>query len=102
MKRGEIWQVQGRLVLIVSPEPFSRITKVPVVPIRSGGNSARTAGFAVGLTESKTTGVVRCEPTARPRPRSPQRQQARKRCGHSHGRSAGKDHADIRVSLSSV
>ena len=75
MKRGEIWLVgldptegheqKGRRpVLIVSPEVFNRVTKVPVVlPITSGGNFARTAGFAVPLTGAgtKTTGVVRCE-----------------------------------------
>jgi mRNA-degrading endonuclease toxin of MazEF toxin-antitoxin module len=51
-------------VLIVSPEPFNRITKVPVVlPITSGGNFARTAGFAVPLAGAgcKTTGVIRCD-----------------------------------------
>ncbi len=75
MKRGEIWLVSldptsgheqkgRRPVLIVSPEPFNRITKVPIVlPITSGGNFARTAGFAVPLTGAgtKTTGVVRCD-----------------------------------------
>lgn len=75
MKRGEIWLVgldpatgheqQGRLpVLIVSPEAFNRITKVPVVlPITSGGKFARMAGFAVPLNGAgtKTTGVVRCD-----------------------------------------
>jgi len=75
MKRGEIWLVgldpaegheqKGRRpVLIVSPEPFNRVTKVPVVlPITSGGNFARTAGFAVPLAGAgtKTTGVVRCD-----------------------------------------
>ncbi len=73
MKRGEIWLVsldpssgheqEGRRpVLIVSPESFNKITKVPiVVPITSGGNFARTAGFAVPLTGSKTTGIVRCD-----------------------------------------
>ena len=75
MKRGEIWMVgldptQGheqkghRPVLIVSPEAFNRVTKVPVVlPITSGGNFARTAGFAVPLAGAgtKTTGVVRCD-----------------------------------------
>jgi len=75
MKRGEIWLVsldptsgheQKGLgpVLIVSPEAFNRITKLPVVlPITSGGNFARTAGFAVPLTGAgtKTTGVVRCD-----------------------------------------
>jgi mRNA-degrading endonuclease toxin of MazEF toxin-antitoxin module len=75
MKRGEIWLVgldptegheqKGRRpVLIVSPEAFNVVTKVPVVlPITSGGNFARTAGFAVSLTGAgtKTTGVVRCD-----------------------------------------
>jgi len=75
MKRGEIWLVgldptegheqKGRRpVLIVSPEAFNRVTKVPVVlPITSGGKFARTAGFAVALTgaETKTTGIVRCD-----------------------------------------
>jgi mRNA-degrading endonuclease toxin of MazEF toxin-antitoxin module len=75
MKRGEIWLVsldptsghaQKRRcpVLIVSPEPFNRITKLPIVlPITSGGNFARTAGFAVPLTGAgtNTTGVVRCD-----------------------------------------
>jgi mRNA-degrading endonuclease toxin of MazEF toxin-antitoxin module len=73
MKRGEIWLVSldpssgherkgRRPVLIVSPESFNRITKVPiVVPITSGGNFARTAGFAVPLTGTKTTGIVRCD-----------------------------------------
>ena len=75
MKRGEIWLVgldpsegheqKGRRpVLIVSPEAFNQVTKVPVVlPITSGGDFARTAGFAVTLTGAgiKTTGVVRCD-----------------------------------------
>ena len=75
MKRGEIWLVSldptsgheqkgRRSVLIVSPEAFNRITRVPVVlPITSGGNFARTAGFAVPLTGAgtKTTGAVRCD-----------------------------------------
>jgi len=75
MKRGEIWLVsldptsgheqQGRRpVLIVSPEAFNRMTRLPVIlPITSGGSFARTAGFAVPLTGAgtKTTGVVRCD-----------------------------------------
>ena len=75
MRRGEIWLVSldpasgheqkgRRPVLIVSPEAFNRITKLPVIlPITSGGNFARTAGFAVPLTGAgtKTTGVVRCD-----------------------------------------
>lgn len=75
MKRGEIWLVgldpaagheqQGnRPVLIVSPDAFNRVTRVPVVlPITSGGKFARGAGFAVPLTGAgtTTTGIVRCD-----------------------------------------
>jgi mRNA-degrading endonuclease toxin of MazEF toxin-antitoxin module len=75
MKRGEIWLISldptsgheqkgRRPVLIVSPEAFNRLTKLPVVvPITSGGSFSRTAGFAVPLTGAgtKTTGVVRCD-----------------------------------------
>jgi mRNA-degrading endonuclease toxin of MazEF toxin-antitoxin module len=75
MKRGEIWLVSldptsgheqkgRRPVLIVSPESFNRITKLPLIlPITSGGNFARTAGFAVPLAGAgtKTTGAVRCD-----------------------------------------
>ena len=75
MKRGDIWLVSldptsgheqkgRRPVLIVSPEAFNRITKLPVIlPITSGGNFARTTGFAVPLTGAgtKTTGAVRCD-----------------------------------------
>jgi mRNA-degrading endonuclease toxin of MazEF toxin-antitoxin module len=74
MKRGEIWlvldpaegheQMGRRPVLIVSPEAFNRVTKVPVVlPITGGGRFARTAGFAVALdgAGTKTSGVVRCD-----------------------------------------
>lgn len=51
-------------MLIVSPEAFNRITRVPIVlPITSGGNFARIAGFAVPLTGAgtKTTGIIRCD-----------------------------------------
>ena len=75
MKRGDIWLVgldpahgheqKGRRpVLVVSPEAFNRVTKVPVVlPITSGGSFARTAGFAVTLegAGTRTTGIVRCD-----------------------------------------
>ena len=73
MKRGEIYMVsldptmgheqQGqRPVLIVSPTAFNEATKVPVVlPITSGGEFARRIGFAVPLSGTKTTGVVRCD-----------------------------------------
>jgi mRNA-degrading endonuclease toxin of MazEF toxin-antitoxin module len=74
-KRGEIWlvsldpasghQQKGRRpVLIVSPEAFNRITKLPVIPaIASGGNFTQAAGLVVPLTSAgtKTTGVVRCD-----------------------------------------
>jgi mRNA-degrading endonuclease toxin of MazEF toxin-antitoxin module len=75
MRRGEIWLVgldpaegheqKGRRpVLIISPDAFNQVTRVPVVlPITSGGNFARTAGFAVPLAGAgtETTGVVRCD-----------------------------------------
>ena len=73
MERGDIYLVsldptsgreqQGtRPVLVVSPTEFNRLTKAPIVlPITSGGNFARTAGFAVSLmgAGTSTTGVVR-------------------------------------------
>jgi len=75
MERGDIYLVsldpthgheqQGRRpVLVISPGKFNRLTKVPVVlPITSGGNFARSAGFAVSLTGAgtQTTGVIRCD-----------------------------------------
>jgi len=75
VERGDIYLVslnptagheqQGtRPVLVVSPAAFNRLTKTPVVlPITTGGNFARTAGFAVSLAEAgtKTTGVIRCD-----------------------------------------
>lgn len=89
MKRGDIYLVsldptagheqQGtRPVLIVSPDKFNTLTKVPiVVPITSGGNFARTAGFAVSLIGSgtQTTGVARCD---QPRPLDLAARKARK------------------------
>jgi mRNA interferase ChpB len=79
VKRGEIWLVsldpskgheqQGtRPVLIVSPDRFNAVTRVPLVlPITSGGGFARNAGFAVSLATAgtRTTGVIRCD---QPRP----------------------------------
>lgn len=75
MDRGEIWLVSldptagheqrgTRPVLIVSPVSFNAFTRLPVVvPITSGDNFARTAGFAVSLdgAGTKTTGVIRCD-----------------------------------------
>jgi mRNA-degrading endonuclease toxin of MazEF toxin-antitoxin module len=80
MRHGEIWLVgldptegheqKGRRpVLIISPDAFNRVTKVPVVlPITSGGGFARTAGFAVSLAGAvtMTTSVTRCD-----QPRAP-------------------------------
>jgi mRNA interferase ChpB len=75
MERGDIYLVsldptsgleqQGtRPVLVVSASAFNRLTKTPVVlPITTGGNFVRTAGFAVSLAgaNTNTTGVVRCD-----------------------------------------
>jgi mRNA-degrading endonuclease toxin of MazEF toxin-antitoxin module len=75
MERGDIYLVsldptQGheqrgrRPVLVVSPDAFNRLTRVPVVvPITTGGNFARTAGFAVSLVGAgtRTEGFIRCD-----------------------------------------
>ena len=75
MKRGEIYLVsldptsgreqQGtRPVLVVSPTAFNRMTRIPIVlPITTGGDFARTKGFAVSLSGAgtETTGVIRCD-----------------------------------------
>lgn len=75
MERGDIYLVSldptsgheqrgTRPVLIVSPAAFNRLTRTPVVlPITTGGNFARMAGFAVSLmgAGTETTGVVRCD-----------------------------------------
>ncbi len=75
MKRGDIYLVsldpssgneqQGmRPVLVVSPLAFNQLTKTPIVlPITSGGNFARTAGFAVSLmgAGTETVGIIRCD-----------------------------------------
>lgn len=73
MNRGDVYLVSldptagheqsgSRPVLIVSPLEFNQTTKLPVIlPITHGGDFARRLGFAVPLTEGKTTGVVRCD-----------------------------------------
>ena len=73
MKRGDIYLVSldptsgheqkgSRPVVIVSPDEFNQVTKLPVVlPITTGGDFARCLGFAVPLTGIKTTGVIRCD-----------------------------------------
>ncbi|HHG9496574.1 TPA: type II toxin-antitoxin system PemK/MazF family toxin [Citrobacter farmeri] len=75
MDRGEIWLVSldptagheqsgKRPVLIVSLASFNKLTQLPVVvPVTSGENFARSAGFTVSLdgAGTKTTGVIRCD-----------------------------------------
>lgn len=73
MNRGDIYHVsldptagheqQGyRPVLVISPTDFNRATQLPVIlPITNGGGFARRLGFAVVLTGTKTTGIVRCD-----------------------------------------
>jgi mRNA-degrading endonuclease toxin of MazEF toxin-antitoxin module len=73
MNKGDIYLIsldptlgheqQGKHpVLVISPEPFNRITKMTIVlPITSGGRFARNSGFTVEITGGKTTGVVRCD-----------------------------------------
>jgi mRNA-degrading endonuclease toxin of MazEF toxin-antitoxin module len=73
MERGDIFLVsldpssgheqQGkRPVFVISPGKFNRLTGVSVVlPITTGGSFSHTAGFAVSLTGTQTTGVVRCD-----------------------------------------
>jgi mRNA interferase ChpB len=47
---------------VVSPAPFNQLTKTPiVVPISTGGQFARVAGFAVELVGTKTVGIARCD-----------------------------------------
>lgn len=73
MNRGDIYLVSldpssgheqkgFRPVLVVSPGQFNKLTKTPiVVPITTGGNFARVAGFTVELVGTKTVGVARCD-----------------------------------------
>ena len=73
MNRGDIYWVSldptsgheqkgMRPVLVVSPGPFNIFTKTPVVvPITTGVNVARVAGFTVNLIGAKTLGVARCD-----------------------------------------
>jgi len=75
MDRGDIYivsldpitgheQAGTRPVLVISPKAFNAVTNAPIVlPITTGGNFARTRGFAVSLDNAgtKTTGVIRCD-----------------------------------------
>ena len=103
MERGDIYLVsldptagheqQGtRPVLVVSPAAFNRLTKTPVVlPITTGGNFARTAGFAVPLADGgdENHGRDPLRPAPRPRSGRPQRAQAGKRARRHRGRGSG-------------
>jgi mRNA interferase ChpB len=73
VKRGDVYMVDlepthgreqrgHRPVVIVSPDTFNRATGLPVIaPITNGGDFARRIGFAVPLSGTKTSGVVRCD-----------------------------------------
>lgn len=75
MEQGDIYIVsldptsgheqQGtRPVIIASHSKFNKLTKTPIVlPITTGGNFARTAGFAVSLDSANigVVGVIRCD-----------------------------------------
>jgi mRNA interferase ChpB len=89
VKRGDIYLVSLDLtegheqqgtqpVLVVSPDRFNVVTRVPiVVPIPSGGAFARSAGFTVSLSGAgtRTTGIIRCD---QPRPLDLAARQARR------------------------
>ncbi len=73
MNRGDIYLVSldpasgreqrgYRPVLVISPTTFNQATRLPVVlPITNGGEFARKIGFAVPLSGTQTTGIVRCD-----------------------------------------
>jgi mRNA-degrading endonuclease toxin of MazEF toxin-antitoxin module len=73
MDRGEIWhvdlnpvvgreQANARYVLIVTPRSINQHGTPVIAPITTGGQFARTSGFAVSLSGAGTraTGVVLC------------------------------------------
>ena len=71
MERGSIYFVDldptagreqrgYRPIIIVSPAAFNALGVQLVAPITNGGNFARHRGFAVPLTNTKTTGVILC------------------------------------------
>ncbi len=73
VKRGDVFHVSldpasgheqsgAWPVVVVSADEFNVATGLPVVlPITTGGAFARRSGFAVPLSGSVTTGVVRCD-----------------------------------------
>lgn len=73
MDRGDIWlvdleptrgreQAKARYVLVLTPRLINQNGTQIVAPITSGGQFARTSGFAVSLTGAGTeaTGVILC------------------------------------------
>ena len=71
IERGDVYMVSLEVkdseelmgpVLVVSPEPFNRVTQKPIVlPITAGEDFLKMAGFSVTLMEGKTKGIVRCD-----------------------------------------
>ncbi len=73
MNRGDVYMADlepttgheqrgRRPVVVVSTDRFNRLTSCPIVlPITNGGDFARRLGFAVPLSGTKTTGIVRCD-----------------------------------------
>ena len=73
MRQGSIYMVSldptygreqfgHRPVLVVSPDRFNQVTKLPVlVPITNGGDFAKRHGLAVQLSGTQTTGTIRCD-----------------------------------------
>jgi mRNA-degrading endonuclease toxin of MazEF toxin-antitoxin module len=73
MERGDIWfvdleptrgreQAKARYALVLTPKAVNRHGKQIIAPITSGGQFARTSGFAVSLSGAGTqaAGVVLC------------------------------------------
>jgi len=73
VERGDIWHVDlnptssreergPRYVLILSPRDFNKLGTPVVAPITTGGEFARSRGFAVSLSGAgtDTTGVILC------------------------------------------
>jgi mRNA interferase ChpB len=73
MDRGDIYYVAldpavgheqrgHRPVLVLTTAAFNKLTNAPVVlPITTGGAFARNIGFAVALSGTKITGLIRCD-----------------------------------------
>ena len=103
MRRGEIWVVgldpaegheqKGRRpVLVISPDAFNQVTKVPVVlPITSGGQfraNRRICGISHRCRDENHRRYP-LRPAARARSRRAPGQKAGKRTRSDHGRGSG-------------